>query len=180
MSECPVCSQPVDPLRSRAVAVRDGKVIAYCSKECLAVAQKKDGGVTGAIAAAAAKPSPPPPPPARIATPSTGVPVRIGAAASGAVVTPSAGIPRGIGIVPTSAESGPVIEIASTAPAKRDDTIGTWAIGDDTAIRKYGERSTAEHEALPSGKKSRVGLVILLLLVLGAGAFGVYHYVIPR
>lgn len=170
MSPCPVCSQPVDPLRSRAVAVRDGKVIAYCSKECLAVAQK-DGGVTGAIAAK-------PPSPAVVATPSTGVPVRIGTAASGAVVTPSAGIPRPIAIVPTTAETGPLIEIASTAPAKRDDTIGTWAIGDDTAIRKYGERWTAEHEALPPGKKSRARLVILLLLLLGAGGFGVYHYVI--
>jgi hypothetical protein len=113
MSPCPVCSQPVDPLRSRAVAVRDGKVISYCSKECLAGAQ---GG-------------------------------------------------------------GPVIEIASTAPAKRDDTIGTWAIGDDTAIRKYSERTTAEHEALSPTKKSRAGIVILLLLLLGAGGFGVYHYV---
>jgi YHS domain-containing protein len=125
MSPCPVCSQPVDPLRSRAVAVRDGKVIAYCSKECLAGAQK-DGGE--------------PSPPARVTTPS-------------------------------------VIEIASTAPAKRDDTIGTWAIGDDTAIRKYGERSTAEHEALSPDRKSRAGIVILLLLLLGAGGFGVYHYV---
>lgn len=131
MSPCPVCSKHVDPLRSRAVAVRDGKVIAYCSKECLAVAQKQDGGVTGAIAVAAK---------------------------------------------PSKAESAPLIEIASTAPAKRDDTIGTWAIGDDTAIRKYGERSTAEHEVLPSTKKSRAGIVILLLLVLGAGGFGVYHY----
>ena len=116
MSPCPVCNKPVDPLRSRAVAVRDGKVISYCSKECLAVAQ---GGVA----------------------------------------------------------SGPVIEIASTSPAKRDDTIGTWAIGDDTAIRKYSERSTAEHEALSPDKKSRAGIVILLLLLLGAGGFGVYHYV---
>jgi hypothetical protein len=130
MSPCPVCSQSVDPLRSRAVAVRDGKVIAYCSNDCLATAQ---GGVTRAIAVAAK---------------------------------------------PSKAESSPKIEIASSAPAKRDDTIGTWAIGDDTAIRKYGERSTAEHEALSSTKKSRAGIVILLLLLLGAGGFGVYHYVI--
>jgi hypothetical protein len=146
MSPCPVCSQPVDPLRSRAVAVRDGKVIAYCSKECLAAAQAKDGGVARPIAAAA-KPAPPSPP-ARVATPSTGVP--------------------------------PAIEIASTAPAKRDDTIGTWAIGDDTAIRKYSERSTAEHEALSPDKKSRAGIVILLLLLLGVGGFGVYHFVIEH
>jgi hypothetical protein len=125
MSACPVCSQSVDPVRSRAVAVRDGKVIAYCSKECLAAAQNKDGG----------------------------------------------------GVVPTRAASKPVIEIASTAPAKRDDTIGKWAIGDDTAIRKYSERSTAEHEALPAAKTKRWAvLVILLLLLVAAGGFGVYHY----
>lgn len=128
MSPCPVCSQSVDPLRSRAVAVRDGKVIAYCSNDCLATAQ---GG--GAIAVTAK---------------------------------------------PSKAESSQKIEIASSAPAKRDDTIGTWAIGDDTAIRKYGERSTAEHEVLSSTKKSRAGTVILLLLLLGAGGFGVYHFVI--
>lgn len=134
MSPCPVCSREVDPLRSRAVAVRDGKVIAYCSKECLAVAEK--GGTTSPIA------------------------------------------PRPVASVPTTADSAPVIEIASTAPAKRDDTIGTWAIGDDTAIRKYGERSTAEHEALPPAKKRRTGLVLLLLVLFGVGGFGVYSYVL--
>jgi hypothetical protein len=176
MSPCPVCSQSVDPLRSRAVAVRDGKVIAYCSKECLAAAQKKEGGVTGAIAPPTARPSPPPPP-VRVATPSTGVPVRIGATSSGPVVTPSAGIPHPADSVPTHVETKPVIEIASTAPAKRDDTIGKWAIGDDTAIRKYSERSTAEHEALPAAKTKRWAvLVILLLLLVAAGGFGVYHY----
>lgn len=132
MSSCPVCNQQVDPLRSRAVAVRDGKVTAYCSKECLALAQAKEGGVP--------------------------------------VATPSASLP--------APKPAPKIEIASTASAKRDDTIGTWAIGDDTAIRKYGERSSAEHDALPAGKKSRAALVVLLLLVLGAGGFGIYHFVI--
>jgi hypothetical protein len=112
-------------LRSRSVAVRDGKVIAYCSKECLAAAQKNDGGVTRAA--------------------------------------------------PSRPVVKPAIEIASTSPAKRDDTIGKWAIGDDTAIRKYSERTTAEHEALPTAKK-RWPLVILLLLLVAAGGFGVYHF----
>jgi len=106
-----------------------GKVTAYCSKECLAIAENKDDGV------AAKQPSPPAP-----------------------VVAP--------------------IEIASTAPAKRDDTIGAWAIGDDTAIRKYSVLSTAEREVLPPAKKSRAMLVLLLVVLLGAGGFGVYHYVI--
>src|SRR5688500_4636595 len=34
MMACPVCNKPVDPLRARFVAVRAGKVVAYCSPEC--------------------------------------------------------------------------------------------------------------------------------------------------
>lgn len=34
MTSCPVCSKPVDPIRARYVAVRDGKVVPYCSPEC--------------------------------------------------------------------------------------------------------------------------------------------------
>lgn len=36
---CPICGKAVDPLRSRSVAVREGKIVAYCSPECLAIAQ---------------------------------------------------------------------------------------------------------------------------------------------
>lgn len=38
MSNCPNCNKPVDTLRSRHVSVRDGKIVAYCSPECLAAA----------------------------------------------------------------------------------------------------------------------------------------------
>lgn len=38
MSTCPTCNKPVDTLRSRHVSVRDGKIVAYCSAECLAAA----------------------------------------------------------------------------------------------------------------------------------------------
>lgn len=34
MTSCPVCNKPVDPIRSRFVAVRNGKVTPYCSPEC--------------------------------------------------------------------------------------------------------------------------------------------------
>ncbi len=33
-TSCPTCNKPVDPLRSRHVKVRDGKVVAYCSAVC--------------------------------------------------------------------------------------------------------------------------------------------------
>lgn len=36
MTPCPICQKPVDPLRARAVGVRDGKVVAYCSAGCAA------------------------------------------------------------------------------------------------------------------------------------------------
>ncbi len=34
MTPCPICQKPVDPLRARAVGVRDGRVVAYCSAGC--------------------------------------------------------------------------------------------------------------------------------------------------
>jgi YHS domain-containing protein len=34
MTACPNCQKPVDPLRAPAVSVRDGKVVAFCSKAC--------------------------------------------------------------------------------------------------------------------------------------------------
>jgi HEAT repeat protein len=41
MTTCPVCNKPVDPLRSRFVAVRGGKIIPYCSPECRAAQDTK-------------------------------------------------------------------------------------------------------------------------------------------
>ncbi len=229
MSSCPTCNKPVDPLRSRAVAVREGKIIAYCSKECLAKGQAEYAART-ASGAPAPTPVAAPAAPAKPQTPSTGVPVRLVTPVAGVPVQASAGIPRPKtppAGVPASLESGPVIEIlhepasgvvtsakderlpesakvdkgtgprakhpdeisiaqfwereksepVKMPPAKKaDDTVAKWAIGDDTAIRKYGnERATSEDEALPA-KKSRAGLVILVLLLLGAGGFFVYQY----
>src|SRR5690242_18358433 len=83
MTPCPACDAPVDPLRSRFVGVRDGKVVAYCSAEC-----------------AAGRPRP------AAGRPATGVPVRIPTPPAG--VPSSAGPPDGLG---GSVDSGPVIEI---------------------------------------------------------------------
>ena len=41
MSACPTCGKPVDPLRARAVAVIDGKVVGFCSAGCAAEAGAK-------------------------------------------------------------------------------------------------------------------------------------------
>jgi hypothetical protein len=40
-STCPVCGRAVDALRARAVGVKDGKIVAYCSAECQAKAEGK-------------------------------------------------------------------------------------------------------------------------------------------
>jgi hypothetical protein len=44
-SACPVCGRPVDALRARAVGVRGGKVVAYCSVDCQRMAETPAGGV---------------------------------------------------------------------------------------------------------------------------------------
>jgi HEAT repeat protein len=41
MTSCPTCGKPVDPLRAPAAKVRDGKVVAYCSKEHAEAAETK-------------------------------------------------------------------------------------------------------------------------------------------
>ncbi len=41
MTSCPTCQKPVDSLRARNVGVRDGKVVAYCSRECAAAAESR-------------------------------------------------------------------------------------------------------------------------------------------
>jgi hypothetical protein len=91
MTTCPACDSSVDPLRSRFVGVRDGKVVAYCSAECAA----------GQPCASAA----------RVMSPASGVPVR--------VKTPPAGLPAPggspdgppDGLAGGSVDSGPVIEV---------------------------------------------------------------------
>jgi HEAT repeat protein len=103
---CPACTKAVDPLRSRFVGVRDGKVVAFCSAECAA---------KGTVATK-------PVIPARTATPPAGVPARV-------VTDVSSGPPRPITPppgVPVALESGPVIEIIRdrTEPrAKHPDEI---------------------------------------------------------
>ena len=110
---CPACNKAVDPLRSRFVAVRGGKVVAFCSAGC-AQAQGVDR----------------PPVPAHAGSPATGVPTAIPTPPVGVPVqppassvptrtrTPASGVPAGPPVpvtpapgVPISLESGPVIEI---------------------------------------------------------------------
>jgi HEAT repeat protein/YHS domain-containing protein len=107
MNTCPVCQKPVDSLRARFVAVRDGKVIAYCSAEHKA--QDEAGRTSGAI-------------PVRAATPVAGVPVRLGDGPP-RPITPVTGVPVSL---PGDAErrapeTGPVITIEPGSGAVRAD-----------------------------------------------------------
>jgi hypothetical protein len=159
MTSCPVCSNPVDPLRSRFVGVRDGKVVGFCSAECAA---KGGAGVPApaaavvqapALAAAAALAAEVDPaakarpgkgkPPASAQTPSTGVPIGPPRPA-----TPAPG-------VPVSLESGPVIEIirepASGAVEKRAevDKTGRAKHPDEIAITEHWAADREKSKAKP-------------------------------
>src|SRR5882757_5785839 len=56
LTNCPTCGKEVDTLRARAVSVRDGKVIAFCSLECKAAAETRPVAAPVVAAAAAAVP----------------------------------------------------------------------------------------------------------------------------
>jgi|GEM_PF-2319314 len=116
---CPACTKAVDPLRSRFVGVRDGKVVAFCSAECAA---------KGAAATPSRTATPVAGVPARTATPVSGVPARV----DGGSGPPRPGTPPPG--VPVSLESGPVIEIVRD-PASRGVPVATPARADRTEPR---------------------------------------------
>ncbi|MGE0871235.1 MAG: HEAT repeat domain-containing protein [Kofleriaceae bacterium] len=79
MTPCPICGTPVDPLRARAVKVRAGKVVAFCSTECA-----KAGETQPVRAPAPMAPTAPTAAPVVAATP-------VSAPVSSGVVTPASG-----------------------------------------------------------------------------------------
>src|SRR6476469_4056900 len=121
MTTCPACDNVVDPLRSRFVGVRDGRVVAFCSAECAA------GGKATPAAVADRASSPATGVPKAIPTPASGVPGRRTpasgvppqpaaepAARSKARTAEAAGPPRPLTPapgVPIAPDSGKVIEI---------------------------------------------------------------------
>ncbi|MDB4958908.1 MAG: lyase domain protein repeat-containing protein [Myxococcales bacterium] len=174
MSPCPICQKPVDPLRSRAARVRDGKVIAYCSQECASVSDTKPTQKVE-MPAAAAKPAD-----AKAAakqTPAKGVPA--------SKRTPATGIPTGTG----SLESGPVIEIvhepasgvvtsaADTRTGSTKASVRSGRAETDGAIQIAETGMTDDYIGFDDEPRRGRGLLIflvLLLLVAGAGAAAYY------
>jgi len=125
MTPCPACDKPVDPLRSRFVGVRDGKVVAYCSAVCAGGARPAapiaaEHAMSPATGVPTRIPTPPAGVPARLQTPATGVPVAPQRASSSVPAVlhtlgdATGGIPRGLArgdATGSGLDSGPVIEI---------------------------------------------------------------------
>jgi len=167
MSACPTCGKPVDPLRAPAVGVRSGKVVGFCSKECVAEA------VTAPISAPQAQAKKP----ARAAS-QPGVAAKL-------KKTP----PGGLGVPKSMADldSGPVIEIvhepasgvvassadarvsSGAASARRAETDGAIQIADTGHVDDYIEPDEP--------RRGRGTLVFLLfVLVLAAAGAAAYHF----
>jgi hypothetical protein len=130
MNTCPVCDKPVDPLRSRFVGVRDGRVVAYCSAQCAGPAGAVGGAAGRAVSPASGVPT-------RIATPPAGVPAQVsGVPGRTPPASDASGPPRPVTPapgVPVHLDSGPVIEIlheptsgvVASAPDARADAATT-------------------------------------------------------
>ncbi|HEX2692158.1 MAG TPA: HEAT repeat domain-containing protein [Kofleriaceae bacterium] len=113
-TSCPTCHKPVDPLRSRFVAVQDGKVVAYCSAECATPAERADGppAASGEALPWAGVPT--------LSAPSSDGPPRPSIPAPGPAPGPTPGDPIFV-------DSGPIIEILRE-PASGDVTEGKGSI----------------------------------------------------
>jgi hypothetical protein len=162
MIACPTCGKPVDPLRAPAVAVKNGKVVSFCSKECAGAPEKS---------APARKDATPIPAKRKDATP---VPKK--------TRTPPAGVAGPASLL----DSGPVIEIihepasgvvtsapdarsgASKAATERAETSGAIQIADTGYLDDY-----VATDDLRRGRGWIAFVVIVLLL--GGGAFAAYQ-----
>ncbi|HEY1814560.1 MAG TPA: hypothetical protein VGG74_19545 [Kofleriaceae bacterium] len=157
---CPTCGKPVDPLRAPAVAVKNAKVVSFCSKEC-----------AGAPAPAARKDATPIPAKRKDATP---VPTK-------KTRTPPAGVAGPASLL----DSGPVIEIihepasgvvtsapdarsGSTKASERAETSGAIQIADTGYLDDYVSADEPH--------RGRGWIVFgLLVLLLGGGGFAAYQ-----
>ncbi|HTL33432.1 MAG TPA: hypothetical protein VL326_09915 [Kofleriaceae bacterium] len=159
MTPCPVCGKPVDPLRAPAVSVRDGKVVAFCSKECRAQAETQPVKIQ-------------PTKVVRMPTNDPSVPAVARTATGDKQKPPSTGVPKSAADV----DSGPVIEIVrepstpivveATKKRKRRPTDSAVQIADTGRVDDY---------VTVSEGGSRRGLVVFVLLLVLAGGFLAAH-----
>ncbi|HUS33053.1 MAG TPA: hypothetical protein VMZ53_31340 [Kofleriaceae bacterium] len=160
MTPCPVCGKPVDPLRAPAVSVRDGKVVAFCSKECRAQAEtqpvriqptkvvrlpSEDAPIVGRTATAD-----------KLRTPSTGV--------------PSSGVPKST----ADLDSGPVIEIVRepSRPVVVEPTKKRKR--SDSSIQIADTGRLDDYIVTDGGGRGRILLAVFLLGLLVGGGIAAY------
>lgn len=186
MTPCPVCQKPVDPLRARHVGVREGKVVAYCSAECAALAAATAHAPAPAVApapmqrAATEKPAK-----GRTRTPPAGVPV---VAPEKPAAAPAVAAPATADRAPAAAAKdepapGPAKELAAAAAAPAEDSPSASGIRrmrhrKDRLDARQAEDWLDDEPAEPAGRdrggtgeptRSRALLVALVVLVLGGG-----------
>lgn len=202
MTSCPVCNKPVDPIRARFVAVREGKVVAYCSPEC----RDRESSQPTKVPAPAPAPAPAAGPP-RPKTPPAGTPktladldsgpvieiVREASQPSGAkedvVVEPTTKArpdgSKGSGGADSASISGEVTEPkrARTRPSGKHLTRERTDSTEARAGWDWLEDEPAEH-ARPgtyteSERRTRWPFVLVLVIaVLGGGGYLVMKYVV--
>jgi HEAT repeat protein len=183
---CPVCSRAVDPLRARAVGVRDGKVVAYCSTECARAAETKPTVMPAAIAPIAepVKPEARAEPvkadakadkPAKT-EPAKTEPAKAEPKAKGEPEKPAKAEPT----KPTPAKVEPVKAAEAAKPATLANNAGKAAPKtSEPAATPVAARiqPTGTADELP--RKSRLPVALAAVVVLGgAGAFLAYKYLI--
>ncbi len=182
-TSCPICGKAVDPLRSRHVGVRAGKVVAYCSAEHAKEAETKPTQI----------PVEPPKP----RTPAGGIPKVTVPLDSGPVIEivhePASGVVTSARDARKDATPVPAKrKVEPETTKKRDDTtLKKWTVEDDEAIpdpdrsgiriSDFEERRKREGTPLPIAPRSNTVLVVVaILLVLGAGAYAVYRFVLAK
>ncbi len=161
MSACPTCGKAVDPLRAPAVSVMGGKIVSFCSKDCAATVESRP---------VARRDATPIPPKRKDATP---VPKK--------TRTPPAGVTTPAALL----DSGPVIEIihepasgvVTSAPDARSGSIGAADRAETSgAIQIADTGHLDDYVTTDEPRRGRGWLAFLLvLLVLGGGAFAAYQ-----
>jgi HEAT repeat protein len=169
MSACPVCGKPVDQLRAPAAKIRDGKIVAYCSKECATLAETKPTAVPAVVSPQLAQ-------------------EKLGRRTPGGGVS---SMPKPV----RDLDSGPVIEIvrepasapvaaqptvaspmrAKTAPVvRKDQTDGAIEIADTGHVDDYVD--------LDPPRRRGMWVVVVLVLILGGAAVAAWQlgYIGPQ
>jgi HEAT repeat protein len=166
MSACPVCGKQVDPIRAPAVAVVGGKVIGYCSKEHAASAESRPVAMPrpsrDATPIPAKRKDATPVPSKKPRTPPAGVTTPASLLDSGPVIEIIHEPASGVVTSAPDARSGP-----SQAAADRAETSGAIEIAETGHLDDYVTQDEP--------RRSRGWVALLVLVVLGGGAFAAYQ-----